>query len=289
MISTCGHDERNKYSGGKAGDQTGKEWYIRAWYNGNWNCVIRFPANVREQLALNAERAAKNELIGYDQSQRTTYYDHLKSSNWNASKITIACEADCSGGVSANIIAAGYILNIDKLKNFSKTNTTRTLRNACKAVGAEILTDKKYLTSDKYLLRGDLVLKEGTHVITNCTDGSNANSVSTVASTTSGSDYSFKNFVTDVQKTIGVKVDGIPGTITLSKTPTISKKKNNKHPLVKYIQKYFNSIGINCGTPDGIAGFKFDTAVKNFQRKNSCVVDGEITAGGKTWRKLLKI
>lgn len=188
MISTCGHDERGKYSGGKAGDQTGTEWYTRAWYNGNWNCVIRFPANVREQLALNAERAAKNNLIGYDQSQRTTYYDHLKASNWNASKITVTCEADCSGGVSANIIAAGYILNSDKLKNFSKTNTTRTLRNACKAVGAEILTDKKYLTSDKYLLRGDLVLKEGTHVITNCTNGSSANTISTVASSTSGSD-----------------------------------------------------------------------------------------------------
>lgn len=26
MISNCGHDERGKYSGGKAGDQTGTEW-----------------------------------------------------------------------------------------------------------------------------------------------------------------------------------------------------------------------------------------------------------------------
>lgn len=159
MISNCGHDERGRYSGGKAGDQSGTEWYIRSWYNHNWKCVIRFPANVREQLALNAEKAAKNNLIGYDQNARLSYYNHLKASNWDASKITIACEADCSAGVSANIIAAGYKLGISTLKNFNKSNTTSTLRAACKAVGATILTDSKYLTSDAYLLRGDLILK----------------------------------------------------------------------------------------------------------------------------------
>ena len=172
MISNCGHDERCKYSGGKAGDQTGTEWQIRSWYKKPWNCVIRFPSNVRELLASNAEKAAKNNLIGYDQSQRLTYYDHLKASGWDACKITVACEADCSSGVSANIIAAGYKLGIDKLKKFNKSNTTSTLRSACKAVGAEILTDSKYLKSDAYLLRGDIILKDGSHVATNITNGS---------------------------------------------------------------------------------------------------------------------
>ena len=32
MISSCGHDENNKYKGGKAGDQTGTEYYLRTWY-----------------------------------------------------------------------------------------------------------------------------------------------------------------------------------------------------------------------------------------------------------------
>lgn len=215
MISTCGHDEKGKYSGGVAGDQTGTEWYTRAWYNGGWNCVIRFPSNVREQLALNAERAAKNNLIGYDQNQRTTYYDHLKASNWDASKITIACEADCSGGVSANIIAAGYILGIEDLKNFSKNNTTRTLRNSCKAVGAEILTESKYLTSDKYLLRGDIVLKEGSHVITNCTNGSSASTVSTTV-TGSGIKSIIKKGQQHAVNFTGYKitVDGVVGNET---------------------------------------------------------------------------
>lgn len=33
MISNCGHDERGKYSGGKAGDQKGDEWAVIPWYS----------------------------------------------------------------------------------------------------------------------------------------------------------------------------------------------------------------------------------------------------------------
>lgn len=234
MISNCGSDENKKYSGGKAGDQTRKEWYIRSWYNHNWKCVIRFPADVREQLALNAEKAAKNNLIGYDQNERLTYYNHLKASNWDASKITVACEADCSAGVSANIIAAGYKLGIDKLKNFNKSNTTSTLRTACKAVGAEILTDSKYLTSDAYLLRGDLILKDGSHVCTNISNGSK----------------------TTIQNSF------IPTTTPTIFTPTASSNK-----IIKQGQVHANNFA-QCGlVADGIRGANTrKAAVKVVQR-----------------------
>lgn len=33
MISNCGHDENGRYSGGKAGDQTGTEWQVINWYS----------------------------------------------------------------------------------------------------------------------------------------------------------------------------------------------------------------------------------------------------------------
>ena len=39
-ISNCGHDERNRYSGGQAGDQSKTEWYIRPWWNDSWNVVL---------------------------------------------------------------------------------------------------------------------------------------------------------------------------------------------------------------------------------------------------------
>lgn len=43
MISNCGHDENGRYSGGKAGDQTGTEWQVINWYSRPWKCVLRHP------------------------------------------------------------------------------------------------------------------------------------------------------------------------------------------------------------------------------------------------------
>ncbi len=102
--------------------------------------------------------------------------------------------------------------------------------------------------------------------------------------------YSFRDFVGDVQRAIGARVDKIPGPETLSKTPTVSKTKNRKHAVIKPIQKYLYSLGYTeVGDADGIAGNKFEVAVKNYQRDHGCVVDGEITAHNKTWKKLLKL
>lgn len=101
--------------------------------------------------------------------------------------------------------------------------------------------------------------------------------------------YTHKDFVKEVQAAIGAKVDGIAGNETLSKTVTVSKIKNRKHAVVKPIQKYLNSLGYNCGTADGVAGIKFDIALKAFQKANGCVADGEVTAQKSTWKKLLKI
>lgn len=104
---------------------------------------------------------------------------------------------------------------------------------------------------------------------------------------TSTKTYTKKQFILDIQKATGAKTDGIAGPETLSKTITVSKTKNRKHPVVTFIQKYLNTLGYNCGTVDGIAGVKFDAAVKSFQKAKGCIVDGEITAGKNTWRSLL--
>ena len=118
---------------------------------------------------------------------------------------------------------------------------------------------------------------------------SNTTSKTSSASTTTSNKYSYKQFVKDVQSVCGTTIDGIAGKETLSKTITVSRYKNNKHPIVKVIQKYLNFLGYNCGTVDGIAGTKFDTAIKKYQKDNKCVADGELTAGNKTWKKLLKL
>ena len=105
--------------------------------------------------------------------------------------------------------------------------------------------------------------------------------------------YSYIQFVKDVQIAEGQTgkwIDGIAGNRTLELTPTISRYKNDRNACVKPVQKYLYYLGYkDVGRTDGIAGVKFDTAVKQFQRDNGCVVDGELTAHNRTWKKLLKI
>lgn len=172
MISNCGHDENGKYTGGAAGDQTGGEYANIAWYNRPWACVLRYtdPA-VGLKLAEVSKAAALNDRIGYDQGQRLTYYTQLKAANWNPAAITTACEADCSASTAANVIAVGYLLGISVLKNLSPSLTTSGMRAALKAAGFQVLTDSKYLTSDAYLLPGDVPLLDGHHVAVNLDAG----------------------------------------------------------------------------------------------------------------------
>lgn len=98
-----------------------------------------------------------------------------------------------------------------------------------------------------------------------------------------------KYFIQQIQKALGVKSDGIFGPKTLAATITVSKTKNRKHPVVKTLQEYLNYLGYNCGVADGIAGVKFDSAIKRFQKDHDCIVDGELTAQKTTWKRILTI
>lgn len=166
-ISNSGSDERGAYSGGAAGDQTGREWAIINWYSRPWTCVLRYPdQKARELIAELSIEGALNNNIGYDQNQRMTYWTQLQKVGYRPSKITVACEEDCSAGVIANTKAAGYLLNIAALKNLSSTYTGN-MRSGFKAAGFQVLTDSKYLTGPDYLVPGDILLYDGHHTATN--------------------------------------------------------------------------------------------------------------------------
>lgn len=186
-----------------------------------------------------ARAAAQNPLIGYDMdlSQRLTYWQHLKASNYDPAQITVACEADCSSGVSANVKAAGYRLGIQALKNVPPSAATGTLRDVLKSAGAIELTDSKYLTSDKYLRPGDILLTPGKHTTTNLDMGSNAS------------------------------WDGSSGNV-LSKGSTGADVKDMQTKLI--------ACGYSCGSAgaDGDFGEGTETALKNFQRDYNLVIDG---------------
>ena len=173
-ISNSGGDEYGGIKGGKAGDQTGGEWNIRSWYNRPWTCVLRYPdAKVRELIAELAIEAAENNKIGYDQNQRQTYWNELKKVGYHPKNITVACEADCSAGVIANTKAAGALLGIPKLVNITATYTGN-MRSAYVAAGFQVLTASKYLTSQDYLMPGDILLNDTHHTATNLGTGKNA-------------------------------------------------------------------------------------------------------------------
>ena len=175
MISNCGKDERGAYSGGQAGDQTGKEYQLIGWYKRPWNCILRHPKKeVRDEIAKLARAAALNDNIGYDQYQRLTFWNELSKVGCNPANIKVPCEADCSSSTAAIVKAAGYHLNDARLKGVSQSLTTYGMRNAFRNAGFDVLTDSKYLTSDTYLLAGDILLNDQSHVAINVTNGSRA-------------------------------------------------------------------------------------------------------------------
>lgn len=247
MISNSGHDENGRYSGGKAGDQGG-EWVIQSWYNRPWSCILRHPdKKVREEIAKLARAAALNNKIGYDQNQRTTFWNQLKKVGYDPAKITVACEADCSAGVAAIVKAVGYRLDIDKLKNVSEDAYTGNLRAVLKNAGFECFTESKYRTSSSYLLKGDVLLYDGHHTCINLDNSGKAG----------GSSAS----------------DGI-------------LRKGDSGSTVKTMQTKLIACGYSCG-PDGADGdFGSDTlkALKKFQTAYKLEVDGEY--GPKSKAKL---
>lgn len=185
-ISNCGHDERGRYAGGKAGDQTGTEYQIMNWYSRPWLCVLRFnDTKIATMIADMATKAAQNNLIGYDQgtagnsNDRYSFWRHLKASNYDPAQITVACESDCSASTAAIVKGAGYRLNNARLKAVSIYLTTRNMRAAMKIAGAKVLTDRKYLTSGDYLKAGDILLNDNHHVAIAVTTGAKASTLST--------------------------------------------------------------------------------------------------------------
>lgn len=99
-------------------------------------------------------------------------------------------------------------------------------------------------------------------------------------------EYSQNDFVREVQFCTGATPDGKAGTETLSKTITVSKKKNRTHNVVLPLQKKLKKLGLYHDKLDRVAGNNFDTALKAFQTWMP-KPDGEATARGKTWKKML--
>lgn len=163
-IAHASINENGKISGGKAGDQTGKEVCIRSWYNKPWNVVIRFKSlDMRQKVADCMIRAANNPRVGYDQPDRNSLLRYARKVGYDPYKVTALCGTDCSAVVTVACIYAG--VPESALVVNGNSATTSTLRNRLEATGkVETFTGKDYTAKTENLLVGDILLSEGHHV-----------------------------------------------------------------------------------------------------------------------------
>ena len=155
--------ENGKITGGKAGDQTGREVRVGGYYNFGQNKVIRFLSKEYGRKAAKIGKAlANNEAIGYNQDKRTELYDLAAENNWNYSKLKKALKkhkvnCDCSAFCST-------VVNLAFGKKLIPCCTTRTIANSCKKSGKlEVLNIKDV----KKWHKGDMPVKAGNHIIIN--------------------------------------------------------------------------------------------------------------------------
>lgn len=157
-------DENGKISGGKAGNQSGRELVVGRYYNFGQNRVIRFKNVDRGRLAGKiAKKLAKNKNIGYDQSNRASLFNLAKKCKWDYKKLIKALkknkvETDCSAFVST-------VIDLAYGRKLIPLSTTSTIADACKKT-------KKFKTmtvanASRKWHKGDMPLRAGKHIIIN--------------------------------------------------------------------------------------------------------------------------
>lgn len=166
MAVKIGHaslGEGGMVKGGMAGDQTGGEVCIKKWYSKPWRVMLRPKReDIAEKSAAACEAGCANPNIGYDQNQRNTAHTQAQRVGYDLSKISVPCETDCSAFMTLCALAAG----VKNLEYTSNAPTTTTMANAFIKTGLyEMYTDEKFLKSDKYLKRGDILVTPGKHTV----------------------------------------------------------------------------------------------------------------------------
>lgn len=98
------------------------------------------------------------------------------------------------------------------------------------------------------------------------------------------------NAIKDLQKILNSKgakldVDGIAGDKTYTELKKYTINKNDRGPLVAWVQTRLTSLKFKPGIADGIAGVNTMNAIKEFQKKNNL---GQGYLGGTDWYFLIK-
>lgn len=301
MAVKIGHasiDERGRINGGTAGDQTSREVCTREWYAKSWTVMLR-PKTLAlaEKSAKACEKLCADNKIGYDQYQRNTAHTQLQKYDYDVDKYIKKgekAETDCSAFMTLCAIIGGD----SKLEYSGNAPATSTMRKAFVDSGMyTAYTDSKYLTSDSYLKRGDILVAEGHHTVMVLSNGSKASNVSASTSKSSSTStikkYTQKSFITDVKEILGVNT----AAKAFEKTVTLSTDCNDNHKLVTPLERYLKALGYYTGSIEADAGKTpqfgsgLESAVKKYQKNvvKQSNPDGVITAKNATWKKLLDL
>ena len=114
IIGSARGDENGGATGGKAGDQTGREVSTQSWYKHSkgWRVFRAKDPAARLKIAQDMEMACDNPHIGYDQNQRLTLYKAADPYGFDCGKVTVDCETDCSALVRVCCAYAGIMLSL---------------------------------------------------------------------------------------------------------------------------------------------------------------------------------
>lgn len=144
IIGSARSDENGKLTGGKAGDQTGKEVSTQNFYmhTKGWIGLRAIDETTRALLAMAMSEACDNPNIGYDQSQRTSFLPLLRKAGVFR-KITTPCEADCSELVRGCCIQAGFDPG-----DFNTSNEVSVLMETKRFTKFEVKSEKDVQNGD---------------------------------------------------------------------------------------------------------------------------------------------
>lgn len=158
IIGSARSDERGKATGGKAGDQTGKEVSTQNWYRHKkgWRVLRAKDPLISKYIAEAMREACDNNKIGYDQNQNQTLWNIAKSVGWDPSRVTTATETDCARLIRVCVQYACVKVGLDiTVPDFY----TATLASNLLKTGLFVeLKGSKYTEQSIYLGMGDVLV-----------------------------------------------------------------------------------------------------------------------------------
>ena len=239
VVGSARIDERGRISGGKAGDQTGKEVSTQSWYKHKkgWRVLRCKSADKAEKIARAMQAACDNANIGYDQYQRDSLYNAAKGVDFDPVRVETPCETDCSALVRVCLAYAGILV-----ENFRTSNEASVLLRSGEFIE---LKEGRYTDQSAYLRRGDiLVTRTQGHTVVVLSNGAKASEE--IGST------AFK---------LGDRL----------------LKNGSVGADVKRLQEALIRLGISCGDygADGEFGDCTEMAVIAYQRQHALEADGE--------------